>query len=103
MLAIIGLEGVFQTIVTSSEAPGKPDPTIFLIAASRLGVEPQNCLVIEDSPSGIEAARRAGIPVIAVCTTNPAESLAGANLVIDDLLQLAEVDLHALYSASPSR
>lgn len=101
MLAVIGLEGAFQEIVTSSEAPGKPDPAIFQIATRRLGVEPGNCLVIEDSPSGIEAARRAGITVIAICSTNPAESLSGANLVLTDLNQLATAHLRALYTTVP--
>ena len=55
-------------------AKGKPEPEGYLLAATALGVEPEACLVIEDAPVGIEAARRAGIRVVAVSTTHgPAE------------------------------
>jgi pseudouridine-5'-monophosphatase len=52
---------------------GKPAPDIFLIAAKRLGAEPARCLVLEDAPSGVEAAGAAGMPVVAV--PNPEMSL----------------------------
>lgn len=48
------------------EARGKPDPAVFLTTARRLGVAPSQCIVFEDAPAGVEAARRAGMPVIAV-------------------------------------
>lgn len=47
---------------------GKPDPEIFLNAARRLGVSPRRCMVFEDAPAGIEAARRAGMRVVAIAT-----------------------------------
>ena len=47
-------------IVSGLDAPGKPDPTIFLEAARRLGLPPQACFVIEDAPAGVAAARRGG-------------------------------------------
>ena len=59
----------------------KPAPDLFLFAASELGVEPADCLVIEDSPHGIAAARAAGIPCIALCTTNERDRLSDADLV----------------------
>ena len=46
---------------------GKPAPDLFLHAAARMGVAPAECVVVEDSPAGIEAARRAGMRVIAFC------------------------------------
>lgn len=55
---------------------GKPDPEIFLTAASRLGADPATCLVFEDAPYGLEAARRAGMQAVALTTTFPAERLA---------------------------
>jgi beta-phosphoglucomutase-like phosphatase (HAD superfamily) len=60
--------------------PGKPDPAIFLEVARRLGVDPGHCLVFEDAPLGIEAARRAGMAAIAVCTGHTADELAGAHV-----------------------
>ncbi len=48
------------------EAHGKPDPAVFLTAAEKLGVNPQNCVAFEDSVHGVQSARRAGMRVIAV-------------------------------------
>jgi len=56
---------------------GKPNPEIFLLAAKKLGVKPEECVVFEDSLSGIEAAARAGMPCIALPTTLPVRILKG--------------------------
>jgi beta-phosphoglucomutase-like phosphatase (HAD superfamily) len=62
---------------------GKPSPEIFLLAAKRLGVKPSECIVFEDSLAGMEAASRAGMPCVALCTTLPRHELAGrAGLII---------------------
>ena len=70
-------------------ARGKPSPDAYLLAARELGVLPSACLVVEDAPAGIQAARAAGMPVVGVTTTHPgdqlpadacAESLAGVYL-----------------------
>jgi HAD superfamily hydrolase (TIGR01509 family) len=61
--------------------PGKPDPAIFLEAAKQLGLEPADCLVFEDAPFGIEAARRAGMRAVAICSTHKAEELAGPHVI----------------------
>jgi beta-phosphoglucomutase len=97
MLESVGLSGYFQIIVTSTDVPGKPDPAVFLTAAKQLHVLPISCLVIEDSPIGVEASRRAGMPVIAVCTTNPAKALSGADLVLPDLTKLTPTHLQNLF------
>ncbi len=55
-------------------AHGKPAPDIFLAAAQRIGVPPAHCVVIEDSPAGVEAAKRAGMRVIGVGAVIPAGS-----------------------------
>ena len=61
--------------------PGKPEPAIFLEAARRIGVEPENCIVFEDAPFGIEAARRGGMRAVAVCTTHTPAELAGPHVL----------------------
>lgn len=67
---------LFETIVSGSRVEhGKPNPDCYLLAAKDLGVDPQNCLVFEDSFAGIEAGLAAGMTVIGLATTNPAESL----------------------------
>jgi HAD superfamily hydrolase (TIGR01509 family) len=58
----IGFTGFFSVIVTSEQVPrGKPYPDMFLEAARRLGVSPEACVVVEDSPAGFEAAQAAGM------------------------------------------
>ncbi|RYF74403.1 MAG: HAD family phosphatase [Comamonadaceae bacterium] len=69
---------------------GKPTPAIFLEAARRIGVAPERCIVFEDAPFGIEAARRAGMRAVAICSTHSAEELAGPHVIA------AVRDFHAL-------
>ncbi len=61
---------------------GKPSPDLFLCAAQLLGAAPPDCLVVEDAPNGVAAARTAGMRCAALTTTHPRESLAGADLVV---------------------
>ena len=70
---------------------GKPDPEGYLTAAMRLGQLPKNCIVIEDAPPGIEAAHNAGMRVIAIAATYPADQLSAADLVIERLTDLSIV------------
>jgi mannitol-1-/sugar-/sorbitol-6-phosphatase len=60
---------------------GKPDPEGYLRAASRLGVHPERCVVVEDSPAGILAGRRAGMNIVGITTTFAAEKLLGAQSI----------------------
>jgi beta-phosphoglucomutase family hydrolase len=86
VLGSLGIEGVFEAVVAEEDAPrGKPDPQGFLVAAEKLGVEAEECVVIEDAPGGVEAAKRAGMSCIGVTTSRPREALAGADLVVDSL------------------
>jgi len=71
----------------------KPDPQIFLIAIGRLGLDARRCVVFEDAPSGVQAARAAGAKCVAVTNTVPAKELAGADRICDSL---EEIDLTAL-------
>ena len=86
-------------------ARGKPSPDAYLLAARELGVLPSACLVVEDAPAGIQAARAAGMPVVGVTTTHPgdqlpadacAESLAGVYLGRVDRDPLGRVRLEIL-------
>jgi beta-phosphoglucomutase-like phosphatase (HAD superfamily) len=61
--------------------PGKPEPAIFLEAALRMNVSANACIVFEDAPFGIEAARRAGMLAVAICTTHTPDQLAGHHVV----------------------
>lgn len=61
--------------------PGKPEPAIFLEVARRLGVAPQHCVVFEDAPLGIEAARRAGMQAVGIGSGHSAEELAGPHML----------------------
>jgi beta-phosphoglucomutase-like phosphatase (HAD superfamily) len=57
---------------------GKPDPALFLLAAESMGFEPHRCVVIEDGVLGVQAARRAGMPVLGYAPEDGAERLASA-------------------------
>jgi len=61
--------------------PGKPEPAIFLEASSRLQASASGCIVFEDAPFGIEAARRAGMRAVAICTTHTPAQLAGPHVI----------------------
>jgi len=61
--------------------PGKPQPDIFLAAAAKLQVPAAECIVFEDAPFGIEAARRAGMRAVAICSTHSAQELGGPHVI----------------------
>ncbi len=94
--ARFGIDTWVDTVVSPadvSSAPGshgtrlcgKPHPDIFLEAARRLGIAPEHCIVFEDAPLGIEAARRAGMRAVALTTSLPASAFAA----FDNLLAVA--------------
>jgi len=67
VLEVMGLADQFEATVSAEDVQtGKPDPQVFLLAASRVGVPPARAIVVEDAAAGIEAARRAGMRSIAV-------------------------------------
>ncbi|MFO7254791.1 MULTISPECIES: HAD family hydrolase [Limnochorda] len=99
----LGVRPLFQVLVSGHDVPlAKPDPTIFLEAARRLGVPPAQCVVFEDSPAGVEAAIRAGAYCVGLATSEPAEVLKakGAHDVISDFTRL---DLEALLARLAGR
>jgi len=88
-LEFLGFERSFQVVVSGDLVThSKPHPEIFLLAASRLGVRVRECIVVEDSPRGVEAGKRAGMVVVAVRTPLVAEAeLASADHIIPSLWQ----------------
>ncbi|MER6111806.1 HAD family hydrolase [Streptomyces hirsutus] len=70
---------------------GKPAPDLFLYAAERMGVAPARCVVVEDSPLGVQAAVAAGMDVYGFASMTPAEKLAGVTRLFADLRELPEL------------
>jgi beta-phosphoglucomutase len=95
ILRAVGLENEFDVITDGNDIPrSKPDPAVFIITARRLGISPEECLVVEDADAGVEAGLAAGMRVLAIGAaaghpraTRSAENLSG--IVVDELL-LAE-------------
>lgn len=87
----LGARKYFQALVTGKDVTrGKPDPQVFLTAASRLGVAPHDCAVIEDAPVGIAAANAAGMVSIALLSTgHTRESVAASGLIVNSLRELS--------------
>jgi beta-phosphoglucomutase len=87
----LGIGKLLSAVVTGHDVKrGKPDPQVFLIAAERCGVAPGRCVVIEDAPVGIEAARRGGMHVIGLASTGrTVEQLRAADLVVTSLQELS--------------
>ncbi|MFG3098418.1 HAD family hydrolase [Streptomyces sp. NPDC048202] len=89
-----GLDRWFQDdrIFSSQDVGrGKPAPDLFLYAAQRMGVAPERCLVVEDSPLGVQAARAAGMDVYGFTAMTPPEKLAGATQLFSSMGELADL------------
>lgn len=84
----------FDAVITGDDVTRKkPDPQIYSLAAGKLGLPPTRCVVFEDAPVGVEAAKAAGSPCVAVTSTVEAEALEAADVVVNSL---AEVSFEAL-------
>jgi len=98
-LQLLGLKDFFASIVSAEDVShGKPDPEVFLVAASRIDRPPSQCVVFEDALVGIEAAHRGGMKVVAVASTNPFEALKNADIVVHRLDELSIPQLEKLVS-----
>lgn len=89
-----GLDRWFgDELIFSSEdvGRGKPAPDLFLYAAARMGVAPEKCVVVEDSPLGVRAAVAAGMDVYGFTAMTPAERLSGATELFGDMGELADL------------
>jgi beta-phosphoglucomutase len=85
-LKTFGITHCFKTIIAAEDvAVGKPDPAGYIKAAQLLHVAPADCIVVEDSPSGLKAAQSAGIRCVVVTNTHPAAELPGATLTLAEL------------------
>lgn len=101
-LAMTGILEHFDGLIFSAEdvASGKPAPDVFLWAAKNLGVHPDNCVVVEDSVFGVQAARAAGMRVLAYSGVTRPDRLAGERTIVFDSMP----DVPRLIgSLSPSR
>lgn len=87
-LRAAGLDAPTVLVTADDYTRGKPAPDAFLLAAERLGVDPADCLVLEDAPAGVAAGRAAGMTVWAVLTTSRRDELAGADRVATGLPEL---------------
>jgi HAD superfamily hydrolase (TIGR01509 family) len=86
----VELVTLFDAIVTGGDVKnGKPSPDIFIKAAEKLGVRPQDCIVFEDASNGVKAAKNAFMKCIALSSTQSPESLWEADLVIDSFKDLS--------------
>lgn len=93
VLGRLGVSHLFDAIVSGEKVKrGKPAPDIFLLAASELGVSPADCVVVEDAPSGVEAAIAAGMhPVVLKGSVNKELGFPEAEKIITDLKELEEL------------
>ncbi|HLD97596.1 MAG TPA: HAD family phosphatase [Candidatus Nanoarchaeia archaeon] len=83
MLGKFGILELFDSVLSADDvANSKPDPEIFLKAAKRLKVRPAECVVIEDAPNGLRAAKAAGMKCLAITTTHKKGELRGADRII---------------------
>ena len=102
VLDILGLADEFDVVVTRDDVEhGKPDPEMHLLVARELGVRPEECLAIEDSPAGVKAALAAGSEIVAVTTDLTRQKFRDTNLldrshVVDDPRTLPAVVRHLI-------
>jgi len=94
----LGLRRHFDAVVGAADVPrGKPHPDVFLKAASEAGSTPAHCIVFEDAPLGVEAARRAGMRAVVVTTTLPASAFAEFDNIVAIVNDFTELDVEALF------
>lgn len=97
VLASLSLTRYFSTRVTAGDVVhGKPNPEPYLLAAERLSVSPADCIVIEDSPAGIESAAGAGMASVAIASTHQKDALQAAAVVLDTIDQVTPQLIHEL-------
>jgi len=89
--------GLFKAQVSGMDVThGKPHPEVFLVAAGKLGIEPRNCLVVEDAPAGVAAGKAAGMAVIGITGTVTRDKLSAADFVVDSLREITPERVESL-------
>jgi len=97
------LRSHFDVVVGAADVPrGKPEPDAFLLAAQRCGAAPSQCIVFEDAPMGVEAARRAGMRCVVLATTLPADAFASFDNVIHIVNEFSELTFAELFGTESS-
>ncbi len=91
----------FDVIVTGDQVlHSKPAPDIFLLAANKLGLQPEDCMVVEDGPVGVAAAKSANMKCVAITETHDATKLSAADLIIDTYDEANFIDISRRLSAT---
>lgn len=89
VLSIMGVDRLFTAMVSADEVTrGKPDPQVFSLACQKINLKPNQCVVIEDAPAGIEAARAAYTKCVAVLMHHPRSAFPEADLIVEKLDEL---------------
>jgi beta-phosphoglucomutase len=101
ILDLTGTRAYFDALVAMEDTTrGKPDPQVFLLAATKLGAEPARCVVFEDAVAGVQSARAAGMKCVAVRFVghHAADKLAaaGADRVVESLAEVTAEDVQRL-------
>ena len=92
-----GVKQYFKVVVTGEDVENlKPNPEPYLIAAEGVGETPADCMAIEDTPSGIQSAKSAGMKLIGITTTYPSEKLSEADVVVKDLTEVSLEKINSL-------
>ena len=98
-----GINRYFDAIITTSEAgKSKPLPDVYLLAAKRIGVAPEKCIVFEDSPNGLLAAKSAGMYCIVIQSDNEIiQKLSGADYLIQSFREITPAKLTEIFTFKP--
>jgi beta-phosphoglucomutase len=107
ILQLTGTSALFDAVVSSEDTErGKPDPQVFLVAAERVRVPPRGCVVFEDAPAGVQAAKAAGMKCVAVrFIDHHSEATlraSGATVIVASLAALAVHDITHLLTETPA-
>lgn len=101
VLTAMGIADCMDAVISGDDVTrGKPDPQVFQMAAERLGLIPARCVVVEDAPVGVTAAKAAGARAVAILIHHPAEAFEGADLIVPRLADLKAEALLALASGT---